>query len=399
MRSSALDLKSIFGRIKTATFMTVWLAFSIVSLFIAKHVLHVYQLNETIFTLWQFALSVLFGVSFTKVFGLHNLTTLNNAQLRSIVPLSATFLIKEILKYAALSRVSVNLVNTIRSLGPMFNVGLEFIYLGHRPHRRVLIALVPIVIGVTLTSMDEIHVASVTDSFLVTILGFLAAILSTAINIGQNIYSKILFGREKIDPVSLQIYLSGISFVLMFPFTFTQLALKSVQHGRIAHELVIPSQAVVMALCFAGLINFVASQMAFSTLRLVSPLSYSVANTFKRVAIAVIAIFYFNERLSLINASGIIISIAGIFIYERQSRSQKDARQYRGVVPDESRIGGGGVDVDEPRGRASGLKRSDSRFDMKGDRHGYERPMYVEVGGKLTQVKQLAEGGAGAGPT
>lgn len=399
MRSSALDLKSIFGRIKTATFMTVWLAVSILSLFIAKHVLHVHQLNETIFTLWQFALSVIFGVTFTKVCGLHNLAILNNAQLWSIVPLSATFLIKEILKYAALSRVSVNLVNTIRSLGPLFNVGLEYIYLGHRPHRRVLIALVPIVIGVTLTSMDEIHAASVTDSFVVTILGFLAAILSTAINIGQNIYSKILFGREKIDPVSLQIYLSGISFVLMFPFTFMQLALKSVQHGRIAHELVIPSQAVMTALCLAGLINFVASQMAFSTLRLVSPLSYSVANTFKRVAIAMIAIFYFNERLSLINASGIIISIAGIFIYERQSRSQKEARQYRSVPPDENRVGGSGLEGDESRGRASGLKRSDSRFDIKGEHHAYERPIYVEVGGKLTQVKQLAEGAAGAGPT
>ena len=117
----------------------------------------------------------------------------------------------------------------------------------------------------------------------------------------------------------------------MFPFTFIQLTYQSIQQGRLTHELVLPSKPIILGLVVAGFINFVASQLAFNTLRLVSPLSYSVANTFKRVAIAVIAIFYFNERLSKINGIGIVISIMGIFIYERQSRSQKEAKQYRSL--------------------------------------------------------------------
>lgn len=335
MRSNSDDA-SLFDQFRVSLFMKFWFISSVASLFIAKHVLHIYHLNEAVFSLWQFAISVLFGLLFTKLLRLQTLSTLTNSQFRSIVPLSATFLVKEVLKYAALSRVSVNLVNTIRSLGPLFNVILELIWLGHRPPPPVLWALVPIVVGVALTSIDEIHVASTSDSRVVAVVGFLAAILSTAINNGQNIYSKILFGRERIDPVSLQIYLSAISFALMSPFTFMQLTYESFREGRLSHEMLLPSRPVIAGLVFAGFVNFVASQLAFNTLRLVSPLSYSVANIFKRVAIAVVAIFYFNERMSIINGIGIFMSIVGIFIYERQSRSLKEAHQYRSLPNNES---------------------------------------------------------------
>lgn len=326
--SSPLDSMSVASRLKVAMFITLWFIFSVASLFIAKHVLHVHRLNEAIFTLWQFALSVIFGLIFTKIFRVHTLASLSIQQLRSIVPLSVTFLVKELLKYAALSRVSVNLVNTIRSLGPIFNVCLEYFFLGHIPQRPILYVLTPIVIGVALTSIDEIHVASTSNSLVVALVGFLAAVFSTAINIGQNIYSKILFGREKINPVSLQIYLSAISFLLMSPFTLLQLGYQSYSAPIASHFLAPPAPPVLASLILAGFVNFVASQLAFSTLRLVSPLSYSVANTFKRVAIAVIAIVYFSERLSVINAVGISVSIIGIFFYERKARALRQARQY-----------------------------------------------------------------------
>lgn len=318
------------SQLTVAVFLSSWLVSSIASLFIAKHVLHQHRLNETVFTLWQFALSVTFGLLFTKIFRLHSLASLSTSQLRAIVPLSMTFLVKELLKYAALTRISVNLVNTIRSLSPMFNVLLEYIFLGHIPQRPIVFALFPIVVGVALTSVDEIHLASTSNSMFIALVGFLAAVLSTAINIGQNIYSKILFGRDRIDPVSLQIYLSALSFLFMSPFTLLQLAHQSIHLPTASHFLAPPSSSVVASVVLAGFVNFMSSQLAFNTLRLVSPLSYSVANTFKRVAIAIVAIIYFSERLSVINGIGISVSIAGIFFYERVARTFRQARQYPG---------------------------------------------------------------------
>lgn len=329
--SSALHrINSILPRAKVAFFISAWFVFSLASLFLAKHVLHVYEVNEAVFTLWQFASSVLFGVLFTKLLKMHPLAVLNRSQLRAIVPLSAAFLVKEVLKYASLARVSVNLVNTIRSLGPLFNVCLEFLFFAHRPPFSVVWALFPIIAGVALTSIDEIHSASVSSAELVVaVVGFLAATLSTAINNAQNIYSKILFGKERIDPVSLQIYLSAISLAIMSPGSLVQLGYHVLAHDLPVHTFLAPSLEVAGGLALAGLVNFAASQLAFNTLNLISPLSYSVANTFKRVCIAVIAIFYFNERLSLINGIGIAISIAGVFMYERKSRALKDAKMYK----------------------------------------------------------------------
>lgn len=334
MRAHEFNMREWLTRLKAGLLMTLWFVFSVASLFTAKQVLHIYHINEAVFSLWQFFFSVFFGLLFTKVLRVHELEVLSLAQVRTIVPLSLTFLVKELLKYASLSRISVNLVNTIRSLGPLFNVLLEFFFLGHRPQQAILWALLPIVLGVALTSIDEIHVASISNSLFVAIVGFFSAIFSTAINNAQNIYSKILFGRERIDPVCLQIYLSAISLILMSPITFSQLMFQSFKAGKLDHALVIPSRAAFTGLLLAGFVNFLASQLAFNTLRLVTPLSYSVANTFKRVAIAVIAIFYFSERLSVVNGIGIVISMGGICIYERQSRTLREAKQYRKTSSD-----------------------------------------------------------------
>lgn len=325
-----LDMAALLVRLRIGTFISGWFIFSLASLFLAKHVLHVFEINEAVFTLWQFASSVLFGLLFTKVFRMHKLAVLSRSQLKAVVPLSAAFLIKEMLKYASLARVSVNLVNTIRSLGPLFNVCLEMLLFGHAPPASVIWALLPIIIGVALTSIDEIHSASVSSTeFLTAILGFMAAVLSTGINNAQNIYSKVLFGRERIDPVSLQIYLSAISLVIMSPVSIAQISHHILTSPTPLHTFFAPTWASAAGLALAGFVNFVSSQLAFNTLNQISPLSYSVANTFKRVCIAVIAIFYFNERLSPVNGVGIAISIAGVFIYERKSRALREARMYK----------------------------------------------------------------------
>lgn len=325
-----ITIPPMLARIKVTFFISAWFVFSLASLFQAKHVLHTQPVSETQLTLSLFLCSVIFGLIFTKVLRLHSLEPLNRQQLRAVVPLSLAFLIKEVLKYASLARVSVNLVNTIRSLGPLFNVMLEFIIFRHRPSPSILWALSPIIIGVALTTIDEIHSASLSSSsFFVAVAGFFAAVVSTAINNAQNIYSKVLFGKERIDPVSLQIYLSAISLALMSPPAVVNLTIQFFKRSSNAHLQLLPPMSAAGPVLLIGFVNFVASQLAFNTLNLISPLSYSVANTFKRVCIAIIAIFYFSERLSLVNGVGILVSIGGLFIYERKARALKEARAYR----------------------------------------------------------------------
>jgi len=314
-------------KLSVMAYLSAWIMSSVVSLFYANQLLkNNRQIGEDVFTVWQLACSVLYGLIFTKVCRMHELTELTRDQVRAIIPLSLAYLIKELLKYASLGRVSVNLFNTIRSLGPFFSIVLEITFMKHYPTSGMVGALAPIIGGVAATSLDEMNVAVDSSQLFVYGVGLIAAITSTAINNAQNIYSKILFGQKKIDPISLQIYLSAMSFLMIMPYKATS----SLTFGGVDSLMatLFPSRQLCVQLAICGFINFLASQMAFSTLHKISPVSYSVSNTFKRVVITVGAVLVFNERLSFLNGAGIATSIFGVFLYERAVRSYKQARLY-----------------------------------------------------------------------
>jgi solute carrier family 35, member E1 len=79
-----------------------------------------------------------------------------------------------------------------------------------------------------------------------------------------------------------------------------------------------------------GLCNFVQSFAAFSLLSLVSPLTYSVANTFKRVFVILTSIVWFGNPVSPLNYFGIFIAFMGILLYNRSfeefKRKDKQAK-------------------------------------------------------------------------
>jgi len=134
------------------------------------------------------------------------------------------------------------------------------------------------------------------------------------------------------DPVSLQIYLSGFSLILLSPtylFRFARHVLRvAVFHTAELRAVKAMSASDVLLLCTAGLMNFLSTQLAFNTLSQISPLSYSVANNFKRVCVPIVAVGFFHEKLGPLNALGVLVSVIGIFAYERVARSYKQSAAY-----------------------------------------------------------------------
>ncbi|KAA8491483.1 Triose phosphate/phosphate translocator, non-green plastid, chloroplastic [Porphyridium purpureum] len=326
-------------RARLAVMLVLWMVSSLVSLFYSKHALSASGVSDDFFAVWLLLCSTVYGAIWTLVLRVQPLQRLSQRQLKAVVPLSAAYLVKEVLKYGSLGRISVNLFNTIRSLAPIFSALLEFIAFKHVPPARVMTTMIPVVFGVTLTSVEEIKGASANDAamLLVSVQGLLASACSTGINSGQNIYSKLLFGRDKIDPQSLQVYLSAISFSMaVVAYSVLELyrgfGAASNEHfgSRFLTQLQSyhVSRAQVVVLLLAGLLNFASSQLAFVTLNRISPLSYSVANIFKRVLVPVIAVGVLHEHLTPINLVGVLLSIAGIFLYERATRSYKMSRAY-----------------------------------------------------------------------
>lgn len=325
-----------------ALFVASWFTTSLASLFAAKYILSTYRVNEGFFTVFQFTASLFFGILCTKVLRLFPLVGLSRRQLFAVLPLSAAFLIKEFLKYISIARISVNLVNNIRSLGPAATCLLEYVIFHHTPPMPILACIVPIVLGVSLTSLDEMSMISSfprSRNYSTFLLGVVAALLSTVMNQSQNIYSKILFGQERIDPASLQIHLSAISLSIWGPcaclyalcshISWRTLSAKTFSAKTFSFAM--PSMNAMLALIFAGFINFLSTQLAFAVLSRISPVSYSVANTFKRVCIVLIAVVFVGEHVGPVNAAGILISILGVYAYEKVSRDYKQSKVYNSM--------------------------------------------------------------------
>ena len=64
-----------------------------------------------------------------------------------------------------------------------------------------------------------------------------------------------------------------------------------------------------------GLYYYLYNEVAFLTLNQVAPITHSIANTVKRVAIIVATCIVFQNPMSLIGVIGSSIAIAGTFVY------------------------------------------------------------------------------------
>lgn len=239
-----------------------------------------------------------------------------------------------------MSRIPVSLVHTIKGLSPLFTVLAYRVFYGVHYRFATWASLVPLTLGVVLACSASLRVEFV---------GLLYAFGSALLFVTQNIVSKAIFtdaAKEeadglparfrKPDKLNLLCYSSGLAFLVTFPiwlwsegFTlfadfFTDASLElsgrpgSLDHGRLTLEFI-----------FNGTFQFTQSLVAFVLLGLTSPVTYSVASLIKRVFVIVFAIFWFGNPMTSVQATGIGLTIVGLYLYDRTSDADKVDRRLR----------------------------------------------------------------------
>jgi solute carrier family 35, member E1 len=66
--------------------------------------------------------------------------------------------------------------------------------------------------------------------------------------------------------------------------------------------------------------------MAFTILSVVSPVTYSVANTLKRVFVIVLSIIWFGNSVTFANGLGIVLALSGIYLYNRAGLIEREKK-------------------------------------------------------------------------
>lgn len=260
------------------------------------------------------------------------------------MPLAAFQIGGHLLSSSATSKIPVSMVHTVKGLSPLFTVlAYRFIYDIRYP-RATYYSLVPLTCGVILACSSK-HGFQVDGE----LLGLIYALLATLIFVTQNIFSKKLFNEaaraeadghatksRKLDKLNLLCYSSGMAFVLTSPIWFVSEGVGLIRdflhdgavdltakpgtfdHGRLFIEFL-----------FNGTFHFGQNILAFVLLSMVSPVTYSVASLIKRVWVIIVAIIWFWQPTTPLQAVGIAMTALGLYLYDRANDSNKADKRAR----------------------------------------------------------------------
>ncbi|XP_038074303.1 solute carrier family 35 member E2A-like [Patiria miniata] len=215
-----------------------------------------------------------------------------------------------LLGLVSLKHIAVSFTETIKSSAPLFTVIIAWLMLRERTGLWVNLSLLPVMGGLALTSCYEL-------SF--TAIGFSAAIATNLVDCLQNVFSKKLLSgsSHRYSPPELQFYTSTAAVVLLVPsWLFLDNPFKN---G-------LPDQVLVMALVLDGVFFHLQSITAYALMGRISPVTHSVANTFKRALLIWLSILVFHNPVTVLSGVGTIIVVLGVFLYNR-AREYEQNRQ------------------------------------------------------------------------
>jgi solute carrier family 35 protein E2 len=248
----------------------------------------------------------------------------------------------------ALEHVPVSFVETIKATAPAFTVVFARLILQERTPPPVMLSLVPVVGGLVLCSASELRFDAA---------GFAAALANNCADCVQNVLSKRLLAH--MAPTTLQFYASAAALALQAPFLLRDAAGLAMgrwsRHGRggVAGETDVddwgggavplrdateddefaPSTAgspswslshrdmsMARLLMIDAVFYHLQSVSAYCTMGCMNPVSQSVANTLKRALLVWASILYFGNPVTHSGIAGVIMVVAGVFLYNHVRR-------------------------------------------------------------------------------
>ena len=223
--------------------------------------------------------------------------------------------------------------HTVKASIPFFTVIFSRIITGSRYSLKTYLSLIPIVAGVALASITEI-------SF--DLLGLGSAILATAGFSIMTIFTKKITEDVGIHTLRLLLILGQLSAAMFFPVWLLLDLPEIMRHhsgpgdspadsGRGEDTSTIP---ILMLLIVDGIFHWLQNILAFTLMKLVNPLTYSVANVTKRIAVISGSIFMMKNEVTLMNVLGMSTAVGGVFMYNMVKYHEKVAKETLPVSAD-----------------------------------------------------------------
>ncbi|XP_010056521.2 xylulose 5-phosphate/phosphate translocator, chloroplastic [Eucalyptus grandis] len=218
------------------------------------------------------------------------------------------------------SKVAVSFTHVIKSAEPVFSVIFSS-FLGDSYPLAVWLSILPIVFGCSLAAVTEV-------SF--NFGGLSGAMISNVGFVLRNIYSKkSLQNFKEVNGLNLYGWISIISLFYLFPVAVFVEGSQWVQGYHKAIATVGKSSTFYFWVLLSGVFYHLYNQSSYQALDDISPLTFSVGNTMKRVVVIISTVLVFRNPVRPLNALGSALAIFGTFLYS-QATSAKKAKNQEG---------------------------------------------------------------------
>ncbi|XP_039022320.1 glucose-6-phosphate/phosphate translocator 1, chloroplastic-like [Hibiscus syriacus] len=292
-------------QVKIGIYFATWWAFNVVFNIYNKKVLNVYP-----FPWLTSTLSLACGSFMMMVLWVTRIAEPPKIDIefwKALFPVAVAHTIGYVAATVSLSKVAVSFTHIIKSGEPAFSVIVLRFLLGDTFPPAVYLSLIPIIGGCALAALTELK-------FNMT--GFMGAMISNLAFVFRNIFSKKGMKGTSVSGMNYYACLSMLSLLILTPFAIAVEGVHMWVAGwKEAVSLIGPQFIwwVVAQSIFYNLDN----QVAYMSLDEISPLTFSIGNTLKRIFVIVSSIIIFHTPVQPINALGAAIAILGTFLYSQ----------------------------------------------------------------------------------
>jgi len=297
---------------KTAVYFFLWYFFNIVFNVYNKSTLNVFPYPWLISTLQLAATSVwMLVVWATKV---QPVPQVSKLFLIAVAPVAFFHTVGHVSACVSFSKMAVSFTHVVKAAEPVFSVILSGPLLGQTFSPAVWASLIPIVLGCSMAAMKEV-------SFNIT--GFQGAMISNIAMVLRNITSKkSLNDFKNIDGINLYGILGIIGLVYLAP---AALLIEGAQWsaGYAAAVAKVGEQKLWQMLFLSGIFYHLYNQVSYQALANITPVTFSVGNSLKRVAVIVASVIYFKNPVSPLNAAGSALALIGAYLYTKATEKPK----------------------------------------------------------------------------
>jgi len=238
-----------------------------------------------------------------------------------LVPLCVSQILAHLLSQISFQHIPVSFTHTVKATSPIFAILLSIYFKFNEQYSApLLFSIVPIIMGVALSSFNEINFKWI---------GFITALGSTIVFSWQNAFSKKVFRNKEMDDINLLFYTSLAAFVVLLPvwimfdmfyvidFFNNYYYATSTGFTNEGDNSGVMGGNIIALLLLNGVCHFGQNIAAFTLMTRVTPLTYTVFNTTKRLFVIICSILYFGNNIPFLNALGIGMAIGGVVLYNK----------------------------------------------------------------------------------